>query len=31
MAHEQTNPLAGEIMDKVNKVLSAAGITGLAL
>jgi hypothetical protein len=27
MEHEQTNPLAEEIMNKVDKILSAAGIT----
>jgi hypothetical protein len=30
MEHEQTNPLAEEIMNKVDKILSAAGITGPA-
>jgi cytoskeletal protein RodZ len=28
--HEQTNPLAEAIMNKVNKILSASGITGPA-
>jgi hypothetical protein len=28
MEHEQTNPLAEEITNKVDKILSAAGITG---
>jgi hypothetical protein len=30
MEHEQTNPLAEEITNKVDKILSAAGITGPA-